>query len=134
MRNKFISIDNLCLLSALNPTFDRTVTVGSSGTFSIFFFFGNLSGLGKVTIADIEPALSYCTHLVYGFAGINENKRVISQNANQDLDQAKGSKNFFLPLKLGFKLTFLRRSICLQNRHSAEEEVPRPEGSSRRRR
>lgn len=70
--------------------------------FALIFFLGNLAGLGKVTIADIEPALSYCTHLVYGFAGINENKRVISQNANQDLDQGKGLQTFLFPLKLRF--------------------------------
>lgn len=44
-------------------------------------------GLGKVSLDDIEPALSQCTHLVYGFAGINDQKRVTSLNAQRDLDQ-----------------------------------------------
>lgn len=48
-------------------------------------------GLGKVTLTDIEAGLSQCTHLVYGYAGINDNKKVVSLNANQDLDQGKGS-------------------------------------------
>lgn len=51
-------------------------------------------GLGKVSLSDIEAGLSQCTHLVYGFAGINDAKKVVSLNANQDLDQGKGSELF----------------------------------------
>ncbi|KAL7015299.1 hypothetical protein ACKWTF_016391 [Chironomus riparius] len=43
-------------------------------------------GLGKVTLADIEPGLGQCTHLVIGFASINEQKRVVSLNPLRDLD------------------------------------------------
>lgn len=43
-------------------------------------------GLGKVSLGDIEPGLSQCTHLVYGFTGINDQKRVTSLNAQRDLD------------------------------------------------
>lgn len=39
-----------------------------------------------MTLADLEPGLSQCTHLVYGFAAINEQKRVISLNPLRDLD------------------------------------------------
>lgn len=48
-------------------------------------------GLGKVTLTDIEAGLSQCTHLVYGWTGLSENKKVVSLNPNQDLDQGKGS-------------------------------------------
>ncbi|VEN35946.1 unnamed protein product [Callosobruchus maculatus] len=29
-------------------------------------------GLAKFEISDIEPALQYCTHLIYGYAAIND--------------------------------------------------------------
>lgn len=46
--------------------------------------------------------MSQCTHLVYGFAGINDNKKVISLNANQDLDQGKGLYRLTTQLKRKF--------------------------------
>ncbi|KAG7212246.1 hypothetical protein KM043_012576 [Ampulex compressa] len=43
------------------------------------------TGLGKFEINDVEPALSLCTDLVYGYAGINaENFEVISLNPKLD--------------------------------------------------
>lgn len=49
-----------------------------------------LSGLGKVSIADLEPALTFCTHLIYGYAGINpETFKLISLNEGLDLDTGK---------------------------------------------
>jgi hypothetical protein len=51
--------------------------------------------LAKVTLTDIEAGLSQCTHLVYGWAGINDNKKVVSLNANQDLDSGKGLTRLF---------------------------------------
>lgn len=48
-------------------------------------------GLGKSIIADIEPALPLCTHLIYGYAGINaDNYNVRSLNEPLDLDSGKG--------------------------------------------
>uniref|UniRef100_U5EUT6 Putative imaginal disc growth factor 4 n=1 Tax=Corethrella appendiculata TaxID=1370023 RepID=U5EUT6_9DIPT len=48
-------------------------------------------GLGKVTVEDIEPALSFCTHLVYGYAGLKaENNKLVSLNEQLDLDTGKG--------------------------------------------
>ncbi|XP_076632361.1 imaginal disc growth factor 4 isoform X2 [Colletes latitarsis] len=42
-------------------------------------------GPGKFQLDDVRPALSLCTHLVYGFAGINaENFEVLSLNPNLD--------------------------------------------------
>lgn len=43
--------------------------------------------------ADVDAALSFCTHLVYGHAGIHaENFKLISLNENLDLDT--GHKTF----------------------------------------
>lgn len=45
----------------------------------------------KLTVADVEPALSLCTHLVYGFAGINRtNNKLQSLNIGLDYDNGKG--------------------------------------------
>lgn len=50
-----------------------------------------ISGLARVTPADIEPALSSCTHLVYGYAGINaDNFKIAPLISNDELDQTKG--------------------------------------------
>lgn len=59
-------------------------------------------GLGKVSLSDIEAGLSQCTHLVYGWAGINDNKKVVSLNSNQDLDQGKGLFRLTTQLKRKF--------------------------------
>jgi chitinase len=57
-------------------------------------------GLGKLTVADVEPALAFCTHLVYGFAGINAgDNKILSLNAGLDLDQGKGHYRIITQLK-----------------------------------
>jgi chitinase len=56
-----------------------------------------------VTPADIEPALSSCTHLVYGFAGINpENFKVAPLISNEELDQTNGLYKQITSLKLKY--------------------------------
>lgn len=49
-------------------------------------------GLGKVQVSDLEGALSQCTHLVYGYLTINEQKRAVTLNPARDLDH--GSRMF----------------------------------------
>lgn len=57
-------------------------------------------GLGKSIVADIEPALSICTHLIYGYAGINpDNYNVRSVNEQLDLDSGKGQFRLVTDLK-----------------------------------
>ncbi|XP_055640235.1 chitinase-like protein Idgf4 [Toxorhynchites rutilus septentrionalis] len=57
-------------------------------------------GLGKVTVADVEVALPFCTHLVYGFAGINpETHKIRSLNEALDLDSGKGQYRQVTSLK-----------------------------------
>uniref|UniRef100_A0A1A9UHF6 GH18 domain-containing protein n=1 Tax=Glossina austeni TaxID=7395 RepID=A0A1A9UHF6_GLOAU len=48
-------------------------------------------GLGKMVIDDLEPALQFCTYLVYGYAGIERDSyKAVSMNQNLDLDLGKG--------------------------------------------
>lgn len=50
-----------------------------------------LQGLGKVLPSDIESAMSLCTHLVYGYAGINaETFKVAPLISNEELDMNNG--------------------------------------------
>lgn len=42
-------------------------------------------GSGKVTIEDLEPALSLCTHLVYGYARLNfEERKAVPRDLDRD--------------------------------------------------
>ncbi|KFB39517.1 bacteria responsive protein 2 [Anopheles sinensis] len=57
-------------------------------------------GLGKVTLDDIEPALPFCTHLVYGYAGIDEETyQAVSRLPFLDLDTGKGNYRAVTQLK-----------------------------------
>lgn len=48
-------------------------------------------GLGKVTISELEPAVSFCDVLVYGWAGIDPNtNKLRSLNEKLDLDEGQG--------------------------------------------
>lgn len=50
-----------------------------------------ISGLGKVTIPELEPAVSFCDILIYGWAGIDLNtNKVKSLNDKLDLDEGQG--------------------------------------------
>jgi GH18 family chitinase len=57
-------------------------------------------GLGKFTTQDLEQGLSLCTHLVYGYAGIDIlNGKCRSLNEGLDLDQGKGHFRTITTLK-----------------------------------
>jgi GH18 family chitinase len=48
-------------------------------------------GIGKVLPADIEPSISMCSHLVYGYAGIKaDDFKVAPLLSNEELDQNNG--------------------------------------------
>lgn len=48
-------------------------------------------GLGKLTVTDLEPALQFCSHLIYGYAGINPStNKLVSNNEKLDLDVGSG--------------------------------------------
>lgn len=56
-----------------------------------------------MSVPDIEPALSFCTHLVYGYADINEaTNKVESANPALDLDQGKAHYRVITSLKKRF--------------------------------
>lgn len=55
----------------------------------LFHFYFYL-GLGKVTINELDPALSFCDILIYGYAGIDATtNKVKSLNAKLDLDEGQ---------------------------------------------
>ncbi|XP_058444307.1 chitinase-like protein Idgf1, partial [Malaya genurostris] len=57
-------------------------------------------GLGKVSLNDIEAALPFCTHLVYGYAAVDpESNKAVSRNPNLDLDTGKGNFRLVTQLK-----------------------------------
>lgn len=48
------------------------------------------TGLGKVTVNELDPALSFCDILIYGYAGIDPNtNKVKSLNEKLDLDEGQ---------------------------------------------
>jgi len=65
-------------------------------------------GAAKVTAEDIKPALQYCTHLIYGYAGIDDDDHVVKHlDEKLVLDSGKGQykaatglKNFNAGLKV----------------------------------
>lgn len=59
-----------------------------------------IEGLGKVTLADIETAVPFCTHLVYGYAAVDSDSfKAVSRNPNLDLDTGKGNYRLVTQLK-----------------------------------
>lgn len=53
-------------------------------TKNLFFF----TDVAKMTLLDLEPALPFCTHLIYGYAGINaETNKLTSLDPAADVDQ-----------------------------------------------
>lgn len=47
--------------------------------------------MAKLTLTDLEPALQFCTHLVYGYAVINPTtNKLVSGNEQLDLDVGTG--------------------------------------------
>lgn len=57
-------------------------------------------GLGKTTVTDIELALPFCTHLVYGYAGINPTtNKIRAIDESLDLDSGKGQYRAVSALK-----------------------------------
>lgn len=49
------------------------------------------AGLGKVTIAELEPAVSFCDVLIYGWVGIDPaTNKAKALNSKIDLDEGQG--------------------------------------------
>lgn len=78
-------------------------------------------GLGKMVVADLEPAMRMCTHLVYGYAGIDAaTNKVTSLNSNLDLDAGKGHYRTITQLKSKFPLV----KILLSVGGTADKDTP----------
>lgn len=59
-----------------------------------------LEGRAQVTVTDVELALPFCTHFIYGFAGVNPaNFKVRALNEGLDLDSGKGQYRLVTNLK-----------------------------------
>lgn len=65
----------------------------------LYFF----PGLGKLVIQDLELAVPFCTHIVYGWATVDfTTKKVVSANPSMDLDSGKGNFRSVTTLKRRF--------------------------------
>lgn len=59
--------------------------------FSFLYFHAFSSGIGKVSVLELEPAISFCDILVYGWAGIDPaTSKLKSLNEQLDLDAGQG--------------------------------------------
>lgn len=57
-------------------------------------------GMGKLTVTDLEPALQFCSHLIYGWTCINSGTyKLISCDESFDLDKGKGHFRVITTLK-----------------------------------
>lgn len=88
-------------------TIDAQTLGQTPGNSKVLCYYNSTSflreGTAKVTISDIEPALPFCTHLVYGFAGINaQNNKLVSINENLDLDKGKAHFRTITSLRARF--------------------------------
>ncbi|KAI9590205.1 chitinase-like protein Idgf4 [Glossina fuscipes] len=85
----------LILLGALLAvlTIKRTSAVQGSNHLICYYDGSSYTreGLAKLTLNDLEPALQFCTHLVYGHAAINpSSNKLVSNNEKLDLDVGTG--------------------------------------------
>ncbi|XP_052864209.1 chitinase-like protein Idgf4 [Anopheles cruzii] len=54
-------------------------------------------GLAKVTVSDIELALPFCTHLIYGYAGVDAaTYRTRPNIGSLDLDEGQGQYRYYI--------------------------------------
>lgn len=59
--------------------------------FLTIYFLSFFTGLAKLIVDDLEPALQFCNYLIYGYAGIERDSfKALSTNQNLDLDLGKG--------------------------------------------
>lgn len=66
----------------------------------IYVFF---SAQAKMLPQDMDPALSYCTHLIYGYAAIaHDTHKLVAMNPNLDLDQGHGNYRVVTQMKRKF--------------------------------
>ncbi|XP_058063013.1 chitinase-like protein Idgf4 [Anopheles bellator] len=76
---------------------------------------------GKVTLDDIGAALPFCTHLLYGYAGIDPNTHRI-RALNEDLDLDSGKGHFRLATELKNKFPGLKVFLSIGAYYDLNEE------------
>ena len=60
-----------------------------------FHHIESISGLSKLTLNELEPALQFCSHLIYGYAGINPSSyKMVSTNEKLNVDPSFGNSNY----------------------------------------
>ncbi|XP_058057279.1 chitinase-like protein Idgf4 [Anopheles bellator] len=80
-------------------------------------------GLAKVTVSDIELALPFCTHLIYGYAGIDAaTYRTRPNIASLDLDEGQGQYRTVTTLKKRYP--GLRVFLSVGGNQDLTEEKP----------
>ncbi|XP_053697940.1 chitinase-like protein Idgf4 [Sabethes cyaneus] len=94
----------LVLLAVLVATV-RANTNSTDGTTKVLCYYDGSAalreGLGKVIVSDIELALPFCTHLIYGYAGVDaaNNYKLRAIDESLDLDSGKGQYRQVTTLK-----------------------------------
>lgn len=85
------------------------------------------SDVVKVGAEELKPALSYCTHLVYGYVGIDDDKfKAISLDPKLDLPESKdvkGGKGNFKSIT-ALKKAYPSLTILLSVGGNADTEDP----------
>lgn len=69
------------------------INSATTGTSKVFCYYDSRSYVrdsqARMLPTDLDPALSFCTHLIYGYAGIQpDTYKMISLNENLDIDRA----------------------------------------------
>ncbi|TMW48511.1 hypothetical protein DOY81_006409 [Sarcophaga bullata] len=82
------------LLCALVAAVTVQQTTAAGNTHLVCYYDSNSyirEGLAKLTLNDLEPALQFCSHLVYGYASINPtSNKLVAKNEKLDLDVGTG--------------------------------------------
>lgn len=97
---------------------------GQTGAGRVVCYYNSKSftraGPGKLSINDLEPALSFCTHLVYGYAKLDpETNKLVS--SNEELDFDKGMKLYHTITALKRKFPHLK--VLLSVGGGADDET-----------
>ncbi|XP_055539506.1 chitinase-like protein Idgf4 [Wyeomyia smithii] len=95
----WLKLGSLLLLVAL-----ARANNGTDGSKVLCYYDGSAAlreGLGKVIVSDIELALPFCTHLIYGYAGVDAGNgfKLRALDESLDLDSGKGQYRQVTTLK-----------------------------------
>nr|QFZ95574.1 imaginal disc growth factor [Oligotricha striata] len=97
----------LLFLAAAIAAFLVSSAAADSSTAKVVCYYDSRSYVretqAKMLPSDLDPALSFCTHLVYGYAGVTaDSHKLTSLNTNLDLDQGHANYRIITQLKRKF--------------------------------